>query len=296
MQADSGETINLGDLRDTMLSYEIEKTCRSSSLLISATSDLSAGGSGTLVTYRHLCGILTATHVVATHTGACEIYSAIGTGGATYYSPLERIEVMKLMYGETCDGIEALKNGEGGWPEGALDICFIQLSPDEFNRVLRISGKKAINLLEQKTKYIEKREKYISFDNNHNFLWAIYGYPRAKTIKTSCGILESEYDGVYLTGGKFTTQPLRLVSRPFDGDADVGHHEFGSTDDPLPSRFNGISGGGVWQISLCGGRSHIKIGEIFFSGVCVATRGRCLLTRGPSALYDIFLPGLEEIS
>jgi len=97
--------------------------------------------------------------------------------------------------------------------------------------------------------------------------------------------------------GTYKTDPLTLVQSPFDRDADRLQHDLGPTLDALPSKFGGISGAGMHQISFYGEEGTLKgIAETFFSGVCVAgIPGECLYSRGPSALYDIFIAYLDAL-
>jgi hypothetical protein len=183
---------------------------------------------------------------------------------------------------------------EKDWPEGTLDICLIQLNPDEFNSVLQKSGKRAVDLQEYKTKYLNNSEKYCSFERNHDWIWAVDGYPREGGSQNDQGILEFKFDGLYLCGGSkegctYKTQQLTFVSAPFDSFADLSSHDLGPTSNLMPSKFGGISGAGMWQMSFSGNGVPEAIDEMLFSGICVAEIPQeCLYARGPSALYDVF--------
>lgn len=77
----------LSDLRNTRLFNDLAAQLRMHSLLISPISFLGVGGSGTLVKYRNLCGILTATHVMAEYLDTREIFSpVIATEDPTFFS------------------------------------------------------------------------------------------------------------------------------------------------------------------------------------------------------------------
>lgn len=294
-------TFSLSALRNTKLSNDLAAIVRQHSVLISPVANLLNGGSGTLVRYKNFFGILTATHVMAGHIKATGIYSPIlRTPDPTYFFN-EFIPIKKMIYLETPEGVIALTKKD--WPEGALDICLIQLEKNVFDRVLDASGKKAVDLDCYKERYLNNFEKY-GTDSNQNWSWANEGSPRQDGIHNDKGVLESKFDGLYLSGGSkegstFRTHALTLVSPPFDKDADCICHDFGPSEDALPSRFGGMSGSGTWQVSFRG-KNGIpeEIDEMFFAGVCVSETipQQTLYSRGPSSLYDIFIRYLDTLS
>lgn len=293
-------TFTLGGLRNSPLILELSERCRSHSILISPSPRLSDGGSGTLVKYKNLYGILGATHVISQHTNSSSIFSPIlRTLDPTYFLNVE-IPVKAFIYLETPDGIEALQGKN--WPEGALDICLIQLDPLIFDFILQVSGKKAVDLQMHKTKYLKDFDKYCAEERCRDWIWAVDGAPRQGSTQDFQGVLISKFDGLYLCGGSkhgstFKTQQLTLVSSPFDNSADLSCHDLGPTADLIPSQFGGISGGGMWQVSFSGSEVPEAIDEMFFSGVCVAGIAQeCLYARGPSSLYDIFTNYLDNLS
>jgi hypothetical protein len=293
-------TFALGDLRGTRVYEELGEICRSYSVLISPIPDLRVGGSGTLVRYKNLCGILTATHVLAKNIDSSLIFSPVlKTPDPTYFLKVA-VPVKKLLYLETAAGIKALQGPN--WPNETLDICLIQLDPSLFDFLLKISGKKAVDLLAHKTKYLTAVEKYCAADHNNDWSWAFDGVPREGSIQNSQGILQSKFGGPYLGGGTkegstYKAQQLTLVTPPFDGTADIGRHDLGPTADPLPYKFGGISGGGVHQVSFKGESGTPEaIDEMFFSGVCVAgIPQQCLYSRGPASLYEVFTRYLDTL-
>ncbi len=168
--------------------------------------------------------------------------------------------------------------------------------------ILYASGKQAVDLAFYKDKYSKDFEKYCSYDSNKNRSWAIEGSPREDAKQNSQDILESKYDGIYLFGGSksgstYRTQPLTLVKSPFDKEADVSFHDLGPSTDEIPSKFSGISGGGMWQVSFYGTNGlPEEIEEMFFSGVCVSETPESLHCRGPESLYRVFITYLDSIA
>ena len=81
--------------------------------MISPTSDLGQGGSGTLARYRDLCGIIGATHVLAKHIDAKTIYAPLQkTADPTVFLSIP-ISIKNTIYLETPDGIKELQNAIG---------------------------------------------------------------------------------------------------------------------------------------------------------------------------------------
>ena len=293
-------TFELGNLRGTPAYAELTARCRTYSILIAPSSDLRSGGSGTLVRYKHLCGILTGTHVIAACPNTHLIYSPLKkTEDSTVFLNVG-VPLQRIIYLETIEGMNAiLQNGR--WRSETLDICLLQISLDTFNDILKMSGKQAVDLSNHREKYIARRDYYIATDPISPWSWAVDGSPRESATHDDNRILHSRFDGVYVCGGSKTgtykTDPLTLVKAPFDRDADRLQHDFGPTLDTIPDSFGGISGGGMWQVSFRGENQVPQaVDEMFFSGVCIAeVPQKCLYSRGPSSLYDIFTSHLDTL-
>jgi hypothetical protein len=291
-------TFALSALRGQPVYIELAERCRAQSILISSIPNLGDGGSGTFATYKNLCGIISATHVFADYIDTPMIFSPLQkTDNPTIFLNTP-IRIKKIIYLETAEGIKALQGKY--WPEEALDICFIQLDPDLFSHLLEISEKKAVDLSKERAKYSKDPQKYYYSDQNDIWSWAVDGAPREGAFHNNQGILESRFDGLYVCGGSmqggtYKTQPLTLVLPSYDSFADLICHDLGTTTDLLPDKFGGISGGGMWQLAFSGTNGiPEKIDEMFFSGICVSgIPGECLYSRGPSALYDVFLKYLD---
>ncbi len=295
-------TFAAGNLRGTPVYAELQEICRSHSVIISVTSDLRFGGSGTLIRYKGFYGILTATHVIAKHPNATVIYSpTLATDDPTIFLN-EEIQIQELIYLETKEGIDALQNANELWPSGALDICLIRLDKTVFDRIIKTSTKKAVDLSHYKEKYLSNFEKYSGFESNHDWLWAVDGAPREAASLTCANFVESKHDGLFVCGGDtegstYKSQNLTLVHPPFDRTADIGCHNLGPTEDKLPSSFGGLSGGGMWQVSFSGNDgSPEKIHEMFFSGIIVSETPKVLYSRGPTSLYEIFIEYLDTLN
>lgn len=295
---DPNMTFPLGSLRGTPLCAKLAEECRSYSVLLSTSPCLKEGGSGTLIKYKDLCGILTATHVFADQTDVSVIYSPILKTEDSQLFLEDEIPIKELIYLETPEGIQALQGGKR--TEGVLDICLVLFESSVFQSVLKLSGKKVVDLLKYKEAYLKDAEKYCGDDRNHDWCWVMDGYPREGRIQKQAGILELTFGGLYICGGSkngrtYIKEKLTMVKPPFDRAADLSCHDLGPTRDPIPSIFGGISGAGVWQVSFSGKETPEAIDEMFFSGVCVVSKAqKCLLVKGPSALYDIFVDCLDK--
>lgn len=291
----SNNTMPISDLRGTKLFNDLANQLRMHSLLISPVPNLEFGGSGTLVKYKNLSGILTATHVMANYLDTREIFSPIvATEDPTVFLN-DKVHVKRILYLETACGVELLKGRTKFWPENTLDICFIELDEEVFQAIIQKSLKKPIDLLDYQKKYSANFETYCCANND--WIWAFEGSPRLGGQQDSNNILMSRFDGCYLSGGEYVTIPLIHVVPSFDRDADLCVHQLGPTKDVIPSTFSGASGAGVWQVRLKGDDGiPTGIHELFFTGVLVAGAEDILKSRGPSSLYDIFLPYLDSLS
>lgn len=286
----TSNTMPLSILRGHKLFNEIAIHLRTHSLTISPVPNLEFGGSGTLVKYKNLSGILTATHVMANYLNDHEIFiPSIATSDPTFFQN-DKVSIKRIIYLETQHGIKLLQQKQP-WPEDTLDICFIEIEEKHFQILLERSFKKPIDLEYYRNKYLNHREKY--YGNPSDWSWAFDGSPREGSYHNDDQILISKFDGCYLGGGAYKTTPLIHVISPFEQNADLCIHMLDSKD-KLPQTFGGGSGAGMWQICFEGNNGvPERIHELFFTGVCVAEFPDSLLSRGPSSLYDIFLGHLD---
>lgn len=291
-------TFVLSALRESPVYKELAEKCRNCSVLFSPVPDLQFGGCGTFVRYKSLCGILTATHVMADHLEKRQIFAPLQKSENSDIFYNIPVSFLDILYLETPEGVEALKN-PNVWPKGALDICLLLIDPQLFKILLLRSKKQAINLLEHKTEYLNRRQFYTASDEeNTPWVWAVDGAPREGACHDNNRILQSRFDGLYVCvgskGGTYKTDPLTLVRAPFDREADRVQHDLGLTPDPLPKNFAGISGAGMWQVAFAGAGAPETIAEMLFSNIFVAEEPQLnLSSRGPSALYDIFTAYLD---
>jgi|GEM_PF-3606990 len=298
-------TFVLSTLRKSPAYAELATRCRVHSVLFSPISELKIGGSGTLVRFKNFCGILTATHVIANHIESRQIFAPMQKteDAKTFFNV--SIPLLNILYLETPQGIKALQGSVPGqrtyWHPGTLDICLLQIDSKLFEDLLLNSGKQAVDLLKHKADYIKNRDLYTLANEQYTpWIWAIDGSPREDAEHDKNRILQSRYDGLYVCVGSkqgtYKTDPLTLVKTPFDQDADRIQHDLGPTIDDIPFAFAGISGGGMHQVSFDGKNGPETISNALFSGVCVAEiQGECLYSRGPSALYDIFVTYLDTL-
>ncbi len=289
----NSKIFSLSYLRGKDLFTEVVKKLTLYSMPFSSEADLTLGGTLTFAKYKNFYGLLTATHVLAKHLKIKEIFIPSIKTSDPNTNLIKKIPIKKIRYLETSEGIRLLSSVDDKWNSSILDICFIEIDKNIFHELLKESDKQVVDLQKYQEKYSANFEKYGSL--YPNWCWGIVGSPREQAKRDKNNIIISQFDGVYLSGGKYKTTPLIHVRSPFDQDADICDHKFGPTKDVLPSEFQGISGGGVWQISFCGKTIPEKIDEMFFSGVLVAGSSDDLVSRGPEALYNIFLPYLDSL-
>ncbi|NGX60238.1 MAG: hypothetical protein KR126chlam3_01407 [Chlamydiae bacterium] len=296
----SSNTMSLSGLRGTPVYDALAKGLRTHSLVISPIPYLGGGGSGTLVKYKDKVGMLTATHVLIHYLDSREIFSPFqATDDPTFFIN-DHIQIKKIIYLDTESGLWQLDKADS-YPENTLDICLIELDVDVFENVLQRSGKKAVDLSVYKENYTNNFDLYSS--SNKDWCWAMDGAPRENVKQDDNNILQSRYDGLHVAGGRYRSTPLVHVLPSFDQTADLCVHQLGPTLDPLPNRFAGMSGAGVWQVKFEGNKGKPSaIHELFFSGVVVSEGisseevSEELASRGPTSLYDIFLSYIDSIS
>lgn len=292
------DLIHVSDLKDTPLAASLECFARRYSIPISISSDLTFGGSGTLVQYKNIKGILTATHVVTDAKTTRKIFSPlIKTEDPELFHSLE-ISIKGIIYIESEEGFNFLEQSEN-WPEGTLDICLIEITEPFFKLIIEKSGKDVLDLLACCNKYHLIESKYWAPENNSNWLWGLYGFPREDVVHDQNKIAVSKFPPFLIGGGTYCldTHNLKYVNSKFINEtADLGFHKIKSNDS-LPEKFSGISGGGVWQFTLRRlNDNSLDYEEVFFAGVVIKEEEGFLCSRGPISLYDIFVPYLESVS
>lgn len=300
MTVDEIKLITLGQLRGTEFTEVIGRAIDPHSIvLFYALNDTTgSGGSGTLVCYKGIKGILTASHVVAHLHNNYVCLPCFLRAGTTDVWEITAVSFCRIL---TIDDLNLYLSPEwkDNWSENGLDISLIQLEDHTFNEIIRISGKLPLNLAEMQKKYLTHDTKYWAPENKHNWTWTIAGTPRE-----DCELIENNvnffpYRSVFIGGGetKLRTDTLQNVQLPYKGlEVDIIETNLGPTLDKLPKDFSGASGGGVYQTSERQTGDHFKIEEILLAGVFVAgneEEGR-LYSRGHIALYDIFCNFLDR--
>ena len=289
-----------GDLEDISASELIGKALEPHSAVIfySQYDPSGAGGSGTLVHYKGIKGILTASHVVAPFSESSTIFlpCILRSGTIDVWDVIE-VPFIRIL---TIDDFNFyLEPGWiDRWSEQGLDISFIQIEDHIFSDILNQRQKKSLDLGEMRARYFSKEFKYWSPENKHNWIWTMVGTPRE-----GCGFIEKDVSSfchgpVFHGGGetKLRLNTLQNVQQPFQGlDVDIIETQIGSTLDILPRDFSGASGGGIYQTLGRLINGQFKIEEILLSGVFVAGNEEkgLLFSRGHIALYDIFCRFLD---
>lgn len=298
---DEIKQVTLGSLRGTEFTDIISKALEPHSVVIfyALNDPTGAGGSGTLVHYKGIKGILTASHVIAPfkneqyiflpcilRPGTADVWEVIG-------APICRIL--------TIDDLDLylspawIKN----WSENGLDISLVQFEDKIFDDIVRLWGKQPLDLAEMRQKYLNQEGQYWSPDHKHDWTWVIAGTPRE-----GCGLIEKDVNffpdaGVYIGGGetRLRVDTLQLVQSPYVGkEVDIIETSLGPTQDILPRNFAGCSGGGMYQTRERQIGDRFKIEEVLLAGVFVAGNEKKghLCSRGHIALYDIFCDFLDR--
>ena len=298
---DEIKQVTLGSLRDTGFTKIIGETLETHTVVIfyAQNDTRGAGGSGTLIHYKGIKGILTASHVIAPFKNKKYIFlpcllrpettDVWGVIGAPFCRIL------------TIDNLDLYLSPEWmeAWSENGLDISLIQFEDHIFDNILKMWGKRSLDLVEMRQKYLSHEGKYWSPDHKHDWTWTIAGRPRE-----GCGLIEKDVNyfphaGVYIGGGetKLRTDTLQNVLLNFKGSAvDIIETQLGPTEDKLPQDFSGCSGGGMYQTRERQTDDQFAIEEMLLAGVFVAGNEKAgwLYSRGHMALYDVFCRFLDE--
>ena len=276
---DEIKQITLGELRDTPVPKLIGEALESHSVVIFYSQDdpTGAGGSGTLIHYKGVKGILTASHVIAPFSKRRTIFLPCILRQGT----IDVWEVVEVPFSRilTIDNLNIYLTPKwiDRWPENGLDISLIQIHDYIFDDILSHWHKQSLDLAEMRTRYFSQEAKYWSPENKHNWTWTIVGTPRE-----GCRLIEKDvnyfcHGSVYLGGGetKLRFNTLQNVQQSFQGlDVDIIETQLGTTLDILPRDFSGASGGGIYKTSQRQINDQFKIEEFLLSGVFVAGNER----------------------
>lgn len=298
---DEIKQVTLGSLRNTEFTQIISEALEPHSLVIFyAPNDPSgAGGSGTLVNYKGIKGILTASHVISPFSDKRTIFlPCILREGSVDIWEVAEAPFCRIL---TIDDLNLYSTPEwiDEWSENGLDISLIQFEDCVFDEIVKQWHKQPLDLAEMRKKYLSHDSKYWSPLYKHDWTWTIAGTPRE-----GCGLIEKDVNffphaGVYIGGGetKLRTDTLQNATTSFRGLAvDIIKTQLGPTLDKLPRDFSGASGGGFYQTSERQTGDQFKIEEMLLAGVFVAGNEEAgwLYSRGHIALYEIFCNFLDK--
>jgi hypothetical protein len=307
----SARPMTLGELRDTTdVPNQILQLIRAHQvpLILEREDEIEIdNGSGTLITYGNLKGILTAAHVVACTKKAKSKFVKIP------YLPVPNSDIvtaLKIPFTKiiTIDDLNAFE--KYSWKETRLDIAIIPIDEENYSILINQGQKKPLDL--EKARYQYNANKQLYSSNDHRMLiGAIYAYPCLDIKKYTAivplgshnvyDITEYLYSGPYFGGPIFekTIKKLKVPTKGYkDLQPDLILMTIEGSEDTLPDDFAGGSGGGLWLISL---NETLKIKDLFLGGIFVSTtqdedgKDCKLYSRGPQSLYEIFCKHLDEL-
>lgn len=278
----------LGELRHTTAPELIRQTVEPCSVPI-FTDEHGSGGSGTLVTYKGLKGILTASHVIASISNKKSIFlPCLLRKGTNDIWDLAEIPFCRILTIDDLSQYTSIK-----WTGKGLDIAIIQFEDPVFSSLIQHWCKRPLDLEIMRAKYLSNEHKYWCHENAHDWLWPIAGMPREGCHHISDDVKVIPYAGAYIGGGecKFCHNTLQNVLPEFrHSDADLIKTQIGPTQDILPKDFGGMSGGGIYQFKVCRKETNYQLDDFLLAGVFVAgdEEDGWLTSRGHLSLYDIF--------
>jgi len=172
--------VTLGDLRNTGFTEIIGKAIEPYSVVIFYAPDdaRGSGGSGTLVNYKGIKGILTASHVVAPFRNKRTIFLPCLLREGT----IDIWEVAEAPFSQilTIDDLTLYETPEwlDEWSENGLDISLIQFEDRIFDEIVKQWQKQPLDLAGMRKKYFSQVAKYWAPQYKHNWTWTIAGTPR----------------------------------------------------------------------------------------------------------------------
>ncbi len=259
------------------------------------------GGSGTLVNYKGIKGILTATHVLEEIIKTKYVWLPCALRpGTTDIWDCRGVPFVRILTIDNLSSISGNRNGNKSlWPETCLDIAIIQFSDKIFDDIVKNWKKKIVNLSLMREHYYSNECSYWSPDHKHDWIWTFSGYPREGVHQVEDSVSCLPNSGVYLGGGEclIRSNILKDVHEEFIGyDADIIESQKGPTLDHLPKNFSGMSGGGMYQVKLQLINNRFHLEDILLAGVFVAEakNKKWVLSRGQISLYDVFCSFLDK--
>lgn len=297
---DEIKQISLGELRKTNFTHAIAEALMKYCIVIFLGSDNLRGGSGTLVIYKGIKGILTASHVAALLENSLFAIPYRLREGCSDIWEIQQIPIKRIL---TIDDLSLYQTPEliENWSENGLDITLLQLDDEVFEDILKSTGKNSLDLEQMKDKYEAEESKYWSPFNKNDWSWTICGTPRKSLSLIENDVVYFPYASTYIGGGstKLRLDTLQKIKEPYSGlDVDIIETELGPTEDEIPDDFSGASGGPIFQTRERLTGNTISNEEIMLAGIFVAGDEKVakkLWSRGHIALYDIFCIFLDKI-
>ncbi len=247
-------------------------------------------GSGTFVQYNSRCGILTAYHVIEERIGTNLFKNnsagKLGVCIATNYIHTLEFELQHIRLHE----IGTPHNGK--YNECGPDLVFLEiLDKYKLDTIIAYSNSLFWD--------ISSKNNFVNdCYEDSNSLWAICGAPQDWTRDE---MPNSNFDKVI--GCKYLIDFTGIEKR-FDKDGfDYFDITINHTQNDAPNTFYGMSGGGLWKVSLSfhsrtGNLHDLKISNTIFSGVIFYQIGKanpCILrSHGAKSIYEVLPKILEK--
>ncbi|WP_144296037.1 hypothetical protein [Ancylobacter novellus] len=233
-------------------------------------------GSGTLIKYRSVLGVITCGHVV-------EVLKELDEFGLCFF-PVRPSEYQRLKFKRNV--VEFFQIGEDykSHPYHGPDLGFVKI-PLEYEEDIKLHSV-VLNMDIQSDEYQR------------------VGYQTPST-SVLCGVVDerttpgpqkSNY-GVTTFNGLINIGNITDRYSIYDYDY-LKFQPLPGPDGKLPSSFAGTSGGGFWNICFTQAGDGIKFSKRLFSGVAFAemkdSESVTILTHGPISIYEKLLPMIRE--
>jgi hypothetical protein len=223
-------------------------------------------GAGTLVQGPNVCGIVTAFHVAREFSGECFLGLTTSTTGDDFKIHASQVTILP---------VDSPADGEYG-----PDLAFIEITPSDRNEIARDKEFYRLSL--------PRSEVLLAPPTLDAGIWVACGCPQQRSridpgegrfaalaaFQLFCG-----FGGV---DRQFHRSGLDYLEMPIDNPGRSG----------VPSRFEGMSGGGLWQVPIAvlpGGQ--LRASRYLYSGVVFwrapLPDGRILLrSHGRQSIYE----------
>lgn len=267
------EKITTRDFSDEFIdSISVDLASYSVGIFSINENGVDALGSGTLVQYEDIYGVVTARHVV-------ELFETIEKVGLVLHKREHRF-VLEVQF------LDLIVSDRGKTLESGPDMAFIRLP------------KAKVGTIKARCSFVNlgiHKERVVKSSYGHDFgCWCLFGFP-------------DEMRSTYKEEGKISFEFYGQcgVSGGMEKYSDEGQYDYfwqkivySKTNNP-PQSYGGVSGGGLWQAIITSRKGKYEVSEYIFRGVAFYQTSREGDTRlikfhGDKSVYTYMLGEIQK--